>query len=282
MTRLRTWLDSLEPGELRPSRYDAADDVEDYPKPDTLRYAAHTTPNRKAPPMKITLRRVRIIAALVVAAALFLAFLVTSSSARGADHRDYMVNGHSIVVGAGTTDCTQPTGVCPGSFVARANLRGYGVGSSCIVACDDFHQIRAWLPDYIASLGNRPDTLILMIGTNDVPQFETADIIAAMKDLRATMSARFSIRVVFGTITPVRAGSFWNIGQTGHAKATRLAVNDWLRSHPNYLGPEWARALSCGAQDLCPEFITQDDVHPNDYGAAVLASVTRSWIDADR
>lgn len=198
------------------------------------------------------------------------------ASTSGYDYRNYLAAGDSITYGIGTSN---PPAT---SYPERANVRNKGIGGSCITSCDPTLAIRTWLPAYIDGLSDKPTTIVAMIGTNDYPGHEADEIIAAMKDLRAIMSTR-GIRVVFGTITPAPAGSYWNIGATGHAKATRLAVNDWIRAHANYRGPEYARALQCGASDLCPQYVgPMGDVHVNDYAAAVMGNVLRSWIAADQ
>lgn len=203
----------------------------------------------------------------------------------GFDYPTYMTTGDSTDVGAGTTGCYVSEGTCPWSYSSQANVKSWGRGGACISTCiADYYQIREWLPEHVAAMVNRPEVLVVGVGLNDTPHHEVGEIVAAMKDLRATMDDRFGIRVVFATITPAPAGSYWNIGPTGHGKATRLGVNQWLRSHAEYLGPDYAKVLSCPGQDLCPAYVSPgwDDVHYNDLGAQRVGQTLRNWIEADQ
>lgn len=225
----------------------------------------------------------------IIAAAIIATLLGSSPATAGQDHHhrkgrfthvtginDYLVVGDSITVGIGTSN-PPVTGYAPLSGVPY-----HGVGGSCIVGCAPSPEIRVWLPAYVDGLASKPATIVAMIGTNDYPNRESGEIIAAMQDLRATMATR-DIRMVFGTITPAPAGSYWNIGATGHAKATRLAVNSWLRSHTDYLGPEYAKALSTPGNDLKPAYVgPMGDVHVGDAGAEKMETTLLAWIANDQ
>lgn len=215
-------------------------------------------------------------AAAVVAAvtAYVLAAWWAPAPAEGAayDYRNYLAAGDSITYGIGTSN--PPATSYPG----QANVKGYGIPGACLVPRAGCPEIRHWLPAYIDSLPNKPNTVVVMIGSNDYFDSTSATITAAMRDLAAIMDRR-GVRTVYGTITPAPAGAYGEAGVRG--KVVRLAVNDWIRSHAAYRGPEYARALQCGASDLCPEYAGPDnDVHVNDAGAAVMADVLRDWIAA--
>lgn len=221
----------------------------------------------------------RLLTAIVILAGLSLA-APAEAAERRVEHRNYMAFGDSITYGIGTSDPATR------SYPVQARVRGLGVGGGCLTRttyCTDELYVLDWWPKAIDAMADRPDVAVFMVGTNDYPHSTTRQITAAMRRLVNMGKAR-GVRVVFGTITPAPAGSFWNVGTTGNGKATRLAVNDWIRAHDWLQGPEYARATQCGDRSLCPRFVAPAfrDVHGNDAFARVMADVLLEWIAADQ
>lgn len=179
-------------------------------------------------------------------------FTTTPASVQAAERRpahfSYMAFGDSITYGIGTTNPETR------SYPTQAGIRGYGVGSACITQhthCTPNLYVFNWWPQHLESMANPPKVAVMMLGTNDYAASTPTQITRAMRRL-ATIGKRHGVRVVFGTITPAPAGSYWNTGPSGNGKATRLAVNTWIRDHDWLQGPEYAKPLSCGDALLCP------------------------------
>lgn len=214
------------------------------------------------------------VARLAVAAlAASLMALPATSPAEAGDRRiaaapTYMAFGDSITHGIGTTDPATK------AYPIQAGIGGYGIhGSSTATLLE-------WWPGYLDTLPQRPMTAVMLIGLADVIYGRTAT--ETIRGLRAIKRYGRSegIRVVFGTLTPFEEASSLRT----QFDATRRAVNTWIRSRNTYV--EYASALNCGtvaAEYLCSHFVgSWNDLHPNDAGAAAMATNLRSWMVSDR
>lgn len=207
----------------------------------------------------------RIRAAVLVAAVL--AALFAASPAHAAEHRNYVAVGDSITWGVGTSKEDGSMG-----YPGQANVRGMGVGGSCLAEECAISAYR-WLPDRLAALAYKPRTLVSNFGVNDLGQGLTADMLASRAiKFRRDMKA-LGYRVVFSTVVPPPHASTMSYIQT-----QRLAYNNWVRSQPTFV--DYAKALQC-KQWLCPGLTNSNDVHLDDAGAKIMAGVLLEWIERD-
>ena len=127
----------------------------------------------------------------------------------------------------------------------------------------------------------KPKVVVLLAGTNDVagntgpmtPE-ETENNLASMADL-ATFN---HIRVVLCSITP--AFDFpWTPGQQPAPKID--ALNEWIKSYAaekGYIYVDYHSAMK-DARDGLPANLSQDGVHPNPAGYAIMAPLAEAGID---
>ncbi|MEN3306298.1 MAG: hypothetical protein V7603_2500 [Micromonosporaceae bacterium] len=112
--------------------------------------------------------------------------------------------------------------------------------------------------------------VILLIGVNDIGFDATApELIAGMQQVAVQTHAQ-GLHIFGGTITPF-GGSFLD---TPQREATRLAVNEWIKSSHAFDGVvDFAAAVADPANPhaMLPVYDSGDHLHPGDAGCQALA-----------
>ncbi len=131
--------------------------------------------------------------------------------------------------------------------------------------------------DVLSQTGVR--TLVLMLGINDIQIHGDAPdkIIGGLRQLIA--QARIAgLDVVVSTVTPFEGFSSW----TPEKEQTRLAVNEWLRTHrAEYSGLvdfDELRRDPAAPSKLRAEWDSGDHIHPNDAGYQAMADFVPLWL----
>ena len=112
--------------------------------------------------------------------------------------------------------------------------------------------------------------VIFQQGMNDLGGGATAaQVTAAMQEVIDRVHAR-GLRIIGGTLFPLARPDL--AGWTAPYDAQRLAVNDWIRTQAKFDGIiDFDRLMSGGpvydgSQSLKPQFVCNDNVHPNAAG----------------
>ncbi|MFC7763238.1 SGNH/GDSL hydrolase family protein [Catellatospora bangladeshensis] len=122
-------------------------------------------------------------------------------------------------------------------------------------------------------------TLVLMLGINDIQIHGDAPdkIIGGLRQLIA-QTRTAGLDVVVSTVTPFEGFSSW----TPAKEETRLAVNEWLRTHrAEFSGlvdfDELLRDPAAPSK-LRAEWDSGDHIHPNDAGYQAMADFVPLWL----
>lgn len=119
--------------------------------------------------------------------------------------------------------------------------------------------------------------VIILEGVNDLgaaareqlPMLPPATIIGAYRQMIARAHSR-GVKVILATILPYKGAGYWS----EQGEATRVAVNDWIRTTREADGyVDLAKAVADPADSarMAKPYDVGDALHPNDAGFAVMA-----------
>jgi lysophospholipase L1-like esterase len=130
----------------------------------------------------------------------------------------------------------------------------------------------------------RPKAVVILAGTNDIAgntgpmtNEEIQGNLASMSEL----AHAHSIKVVFSSITPVSEYHVRGIPQTTARPMDRIkAMNDWMKSYAASQGDVYLDYFSAMIDDkgLMRAELTEDDLHPNAKGYAVMGPLAEAAI----
>jgi hypothetical protein len=215
---------------------------------------------------------------VIICAIMTLATLFISSPASADEKKSpgYIAIGDSITAGIGTDDWTWPDTDWHRtqrkySYPARAGVRDFAIGGSCLGCTKAPYDILRWSKNRLENV-NHPVTVVALIGINDLVMDRTSrQVIFGLRELRRVVEKE-GHRMVFGTIIPVPKDSSW-----AHIQSDRVKVNHWIRRHDHV---DYAKALTCGRW-LCDGLANYNDPHVNNRGANIMAKTLTSWIKED-
>ncbi len=130
----------------------------------------------------------------------------------------------------------------------------------------------------------QPKAVVILAGTNDIAgntgpmtNEEIQGNFASMSDL----AHAHNIKVVFSSITPVGEYHVRGVPQTTTRPMERIkAMNDWMKSYAASHGDVYLDYFSAMIDDkgLMRAELTEDDLHPNAKGYAVMAPLAEAAI----
>ena len=159
------------------------------------------------------------------------------------------------------------------SYPVVARVEGAGLDGACVV--DDggcfVSPITEWFKDAVRDMDEKPDTVVVLIGINDIIVGQTySEIVDGYRHLER-MGRRLDVRVVYGTLLPTTR-AYRSLARL------RARVNEWIRTQDTYV--DYADALRRGTW-LDERYDVGDGVHPNARGHRRLAKWLTEWIEED-
>lgn len=129
----------------------------------------------------------------------------------------------------------------------------------------------------------QPAALILLAGTNDVARNTgpvTAEMIQDNFRAIAELAQKHDIKVIFCSLTPIS-------DYTARKQSERrppsdiLKLNDWIKKYAAEIGAGYADYYSALVDDAgyLKEGLSNDGLHPNDRGYALMAPVAQATLD---
>jgi lysophospholipase L1-like esterase len=132
----------------------------------------------------------------------------------------------------------------------------------------------------------QPKAVVILAGTNDIAgntgpmtNEEIQGNLASMSDL----AHAHNIKVVFSSVTPVSEYHVRGVPQTTARPMERIkAMNDWMKSYAASHGDIYLDYFSAMIDEkgLMRAELTEDDLHPNAKGYAVMAPLAEAAIAA--
>jgi len=131
----------------------------------------------------------------------------------------------------------------------------------------------------------QPKAVVILAGTNDIAgntgpmtNEEIEGNLASMSEL----AHAHNIKVVFSSVTPISEYHVRGIPQTTARPMERIkAVNDWLKSYAASHGDVYLDYFSAMVDDkgLMRAELTEDDLHPNAKGYAIMGPLAEAAIE---
>ena len=130
----------------------------------------------------------------------------------------------------------------------------------------------------------QPKAVVILAGTNDIAgntgpmtNEETQGNLASMSDL----AHAHNIKVVFSSVTPISEYHVRGVPQTTARPMERIkAMNEWMKSYAASHGDVYLDYFSAMIDDkgLMRAELTEDDLHPNAKGYAVMTPLAEAAI----
>jgi len=130
----------------------------------------------------------------------------------------------------------------------------------------------------------QPKAVVILAGTNDIAgntgpmtNEEIQGNLASMSEL----AHAHNIKVVFASITPISEYHVRGVPQTTSRPMERIkAINEWMKSYAASHGDVYLDYFSAMIDDkgLMRAELTDDDLHPNAKGYAIMASLAEAAI----
>ena len=129
----------------------------------------------------------------------------------------------------------------------------------------------------------KPAALIILAGTNDIARntgAETLEMIEENFEAMTELAQAHSIKVIFCLLTPI--SDYTEHKQTEHRPpADILKLNDWLKQYASHAHAGIADYYSAtvDASGMLKAGYSNDGLHPNDKGYALMAPVAEAAIE---